>query len=125
MSVNKLTQARAAVGSLLVGSTSGKKNPAGSSPVEVSGIHTTSSTVNPGAIAANTSYSTTVTYAGVAAGDAVVVIPPAGTNAAISFDAWVSAANTITLCLHNVSAGSVTPASATWTLLIFKLAPNN
>lgn len=126
MSINKLTKARAAVGSLIVGSTSGKKNPTTVSPIEISGIYLYSTLITTGAITAGATFTTTFTAAGLLAGDQVDPIPPAALNNGLAFTAWVSAPNVITVQVHNVTVGTITPtASSSWGFLVMKLAPNN
>lgn len=126
MSVNKLTQARAAVGSLLIGSTSGKSSPAAVSPIELAGAYLVSAAVTPTAsLLANTTYQGTVTITGVQPGDAIIAIPPTNLEAGLGIDAWVSAANTLKVTVQNVSAGTVTTTVKTWQFLWIKLAPNN
>lgn len=125
MSVNKLTMAKAAVGSLLVGSAPGKKNPSSTSPIEVAGMYLGSATVTPTAsLLSGTTYQGTITLTGVAAGDAIVVIPPAALEAGLGADAWVSAANTVTVTVSNTTASTVTTTARTWQFLWIKLAPN-
>ena len=86
----------------------------------------TTATVSSGAIAANTTFTTTVTLAtteGCAVGDGVLVFP--GTDMlGCQFTAHISAANTIKVQISNTSAGSLTPASSTWTFLVLYASDN-
>ena len=80
-------------------------------------------------VAATSSASFTGTIAGAAVGDAVTVNPPArlGTTAAdtgrLSFHAFVSAANTVTVMLTNASAAAATvnpAAQSAWQVTVIK-----
>ena len=87
-------------------------------------------TVNPGAIpttaltaGSNGSYTTTVTVTHgdtCNVGDLVLAFPGTDLQGVI-YSAGISASNTIKLSLVNCTGGSVTPASSTWTFLVFDL----
>jgi hypothetical protein len=86
---------------------------------KLSPIREVTATVDPASINANVSGDTSITVAGVARGDYVIGIEaPAALDAGISYNAWVTAANTITLRLANSTAGAVNVASADWKFLI-------
>ncbi len=143
MAVNKLSQARVAVGHLLVGASPGRRLGAGtikSDPADIELIGMFSAAVNPGTILANTVYTTNITVngiqpntaepfaipiVGVAAaqvlGDSVIVNAPAAMEASLTWSAYVSAADTLTLRIANPTAGSVVCTSRTWTFLWFKI----
>lgn len=72
----------------------------------------TSATVDPASVAANTSGETTVTVTGAATGDTVVVAAP-DLEDNLGISAYVSAADTVTVRLTNVTAGAIDPASQT------------
>lgn len=95
----------------------------GASGSNVKKVKTGTVTVDPAEIAAVETGETDVTIAGVAAGDLVVMIPPATLDAGIvvSSPSRVSAADTVKLRLGNITAGAINVASATWTYVWFDL----
>ena len=78
---------------------------------------TASPTYAPGAIAAAGQVEMTSTIPA-AVGDLVRVVPPAGIEAGLTWSAWVSAPNTVKVRITNLTAASITPASATWKILV-------
>ena len=67
------------------------------------------------AIAAQTCQEQTVTVAGAATTGVASASPAASVgNANLSWSAWVSAANTVSVRVCNVTAGSVTPSAVSW-----------
>lgn len=62
----------------------------------------------------------TITVAGAAVGDAVALGLPAAPTAGLVFDAFVSAANTITVRATNITAGAVDAAAATYRATVIK-----
>lgn len=126
MAWNKVTLGRALVGSLLVGSSPGKLGAYTQAPTTVTGIRVfTSGTITPGGILTATVYTTTVTCTGVAVGDSIVTIPPAGIATGVTWAAYVSAANTVTLRIANPTASTITPAAATWSFHHTAFYPGN
>lgn len=76
-------------------------------------------TFNPASVATITTAEQTLTVSGVNVGDIVVSYnKPSNTAGAMPVNARVSAANTIAVTFVNPTAGSVDPASETWTFLI-------
>lgn len=76
-------------------------------------------TVEPGAIAAGGFYSTgDITYYGVALGDLVLAGPGVDLNGVYCTCA-VTAADTITVTLNNLTSGEITLASSTWCFYVF------
>lgn len=70
---------------------------------------------------AQTSSDLTITVNGVADGDPVSLgVPNAARNANSSFEAWVSAANTVTVRFNNYSSGSINPASGSFRVSVTK-----
>jgi hypothetical protein len=63
----------------------------------------------------------TLTVTGAATGDTVVLGPPANTDTAgMTWSAYVSVSNTVTIRVHNESGGVLDPASATWRADVWK-----
>jgi hypothetical protein len=81
-----------------------------------------SSALNFGSIATTASADLTITVTGAAVGDTVALALPAAPAAGIVFNAFVSAANTVTVRATNVTADAVDPASATYAVTVFKTA---
>jgi hypothetical protein len=62
--------------------------------------------------------SLTITVTGAAVGDEVVLALPAAPAAGLVFNAFVSAANTVTIRASNITASSVDPAAATYGVIV-------
>jgi hypothetical protein len=62
----------------------------------------------------------TITVTGAAVGDAVMLASPASLTAGLVATARVSAANTVTVRLSNITAGAIDPAAATWGARVIK-----
>jgi hypothetical protein len=78
-------------------------------------------TVDPSSIAAAAEDTATFTIPGVALGDMVMVSPGVSLTATgeVSIDAWVSAANTVTIRLTNLHASSAADlGTSTWKLWV-------
>lgn len=71
-------------------------------------------------IAAGTIQALAITVTGAATGDAVALGPPSGIEANLMWSGRVSAANTVTIRLLNISGAPIDPASATWRATVFK-----
>lgn len=67
-----------------------------------------------------TSQELTITVTGAAVGDSVLVGPPAAIEANLTWAAFVSAADTVTIRVSNPTAGDINPASATWRATVLK-----
>lgn len=65
-------------------------------------------------ILAQTCAELTITVTGAVVGDAVRLGPPSTIEANLSWNGYVSAADTVTVRVCNPSAGAINPASATW-----------
>lgn len=71
-----------------------------------------------GSISAATQADLTITVTGAAVGDEVVMALPAAPAAGIVFNAFVSAANTVTVRASNISGSPVNPAAATYGVVV-------
>lgn len=74
--------------------------------------------LNFGSIGAGLAADLTITLTGAVAGDLVAVAAPAALEAGLSYNAFVSAANTVTVRVMNNTAGAVDPAAANWTVAV-------
>jgi hypothetical protein len=93
----------------------------GSSGTVVKTMKYGSASVDFAEIAAGETGSATFTVTGAAAGDIVVVNPPALTTGLAFAGAKVTAANTVTVYAVNASAGAIDEGAATFTYLWFDL----
>ena len=71
-----------------------------------------------GSIGAATQAGLTITVTGAAVGDEVIMALPAAPAAGLVFNAFVSAANTVTVRASNISGASVDPAAATYGVIV-------
>lgn len=69
-------------------------------------------------IAAAGTQDLTIPVTGAATGDAAFVGLPAAPDAGVVFNAWVSAADTVTIRATNVTAVGINPASATFRVTV-------
>jgi len=81
-----------------------------------------SASLNFGSIATTASADLTITVTGAAVGDEVILALPAAPAAGIVFNAFVSAANTVTVRATNVTADAVDPAAATYGVIVIAAA---
>jgi len=93
---------------------------AGSTGLTLTSVLGATGTLNFGSIATTASADLTITVAGAAVGDTVALALPAAPAAGIVFNAFVSAANTVTVRASNITGSSVDPASASYSVLVFK-----
>ena len=75
---------------------------------------TATATLDFGSITSGTTAELTMTVTGATTGQAVVLGPPAGFDTDLICSGFVSAANTVTIRVHNSRGSAVDPASATW-----------
>jgi hypothetical protein len=94
----------------------------GPTGLTLTGVLGASASLNFGSIAAAASADLTITVTGAAVGDGVALGLPAAPAAGIVFNAFVSAANTVTVRATNVTADAVDPAAATYTVDVLKTA---
>jgi len=77
--------------------------------------------VDPPNINANTSTAFTVTISGVQTGDLVFLTPPSGIEGGLVFQgADVTAANTVTIRMRNVTGGGINGAPRTWSYMVIR-----
>lgn len=78
------------------------------------GLWSATATLDFGSIAAASQADLTLTVTGASVGDSVTLGLPAAPTSGIVFNAWVSAANTVTIRATNITAAAIDPASATY-----------
>lgn len=108
-------------------STTTKRNPGGGTLVGTQvGIHSlamgqakTSATWNPAAVAAGSSVSTTVTVSGATLGDLTAASFSLSLQG-LQIGSYVSAANTVTVTLYNLTGAAVDLASGTLSVWVFQ-----
>ena len=93
----------------------------GAAGVAVESVLANSASLNFAEIAAAASADLTITVTGAAVGDEVAVGLPAAPTAGIIYQAFVSAANTVTVRATNITASPVNPAAQTFSVAVFKL----
>lgn len=81
---------------------------------------TNTATLDFPSIAANSSQSLTITVTGAVTGDVVALAPPAAIAAGLIWGGYVSAANTVTIRLANLTASAIDPVSQSWTARILR-----
>jgi hypothetical protein len=90
--------------------------------VDITKLLTATATLNFGSIAANGSEVLTITVTGAAIGDTVLLAPPSTLESGLVSFSFVSAADTVSVRLHNGSGGTLDPASATWRATVMAFA---
>lgn len=81
-------------------------------------VLTASASLNFPSINAASQADLTITVTGAAVGDEVIMALPAAPAAGIIFNAFVSAANTVTIRATNITAAPVDPAAATYGVVV-------
>jgi hypothetical protein len=71
-----------------------------------------------GSVGAAAQADLTITVTGAATGDEVIMALPAAPAAGLIFNAFVSAANTVTIRASNITAAPVDPAAATYGVIV-------
>ncbi|MEV4287356.1 capsid cement protein [Nonomuraea bangladeshensis] len=79
-----------------------------------------SASLNFPSVAAAGQQELTVTVTGAAVGDAVVLAPPAAVDAGLVWAGRVSAANTVTVRVANITDAPIDPAAAAWGVQVIK-----
>jgi hypothetical protein len=86
----------------------------------VANILSATATLDFPSIGSNDTETLTITVTGAVAGDSVFLGCPAGLDAGLIFCASVTAADTVTVRMHNSSGGSIDPASATFRATVIR-----
>jgi hypothetical protein len=81
-------------------------------------VRSGSASLNFGSIGAAAQADLTITIAGAAVGDEVIMALPAAPAAGLIFNAFVSAADTVTIRASNITAAPVDPAAATYGAIV-------
>lgn len=71
-------------------------------------------------IAAVSQADLTITVTGAALGDSVTATPNGAPEAGLVWNAFVSAANTVTIRMSNITAGAINPAARSWKVTVIK-----
>lgn len=85
-------------------------------------VLTATATLNFPSISAASQADLTITVTGAATGDEVIMSLPAAPAAGIVFNAFVSAADTVTIRASNITALAVDPASASYGVIVINAA---
>ena len=88
----------------------------------VTKILTATATLNFPSISAASQADLTITVTGAATGDEVIMSLPAAPAAGIVFNAFVSAADTVTIRASNITGSPVDPASASYGVIVINAA---
>lgn len=83
------------------------------------GVLSTSSALDFASIAAGAIGTATLAVTGAVTGQAVILGAPSTVEAGLAWSGFVSAADTVTVRLHNTTGAPIDPASATWTAKVF------
>jgi hypothetical protein len=86
----------------------------------VANILSATATLDFPSIGSNGTETLTITVTGAVAGDSVFLGCPAGLDAGLIFCASVTAADTVTVRMHNSSGGSIDPASGTFRATVIR-----
>jgi hypothetical protein len=93
----------------------------GSGGTAVSKILSAQASLNFGVILANDSADLTATVTGAAVTDTLIATPPSGYGAPLVFNAWISAADTVTVRLANPdTVNSADPGALNWRFTVIK-----
>ena len=81
-----------------------------------------SAALNFASIASAAQEDLTITVTGAAANNAVILGLPVAPTAGIVFNAFVSAADTVTVRATNITAAAIDPASATYSVVVIQVS---
>jgi len=81
-------------------------------------VLTATATLDFPSISSNGLEELTVTVTGATVGKPVILGPPAGIEAGLTWCGYVSATNTVKVRVHNNNGSSIDPASASWTVSV-------
>ena len=95
---------------------------AGTGSATITKVLTASASLNFPSISAASQADLTITVPGAATGDEVIMSLPASPAAGIVFNAFVSAANTVTIRASNITALAVDPAAASYGVIVINAA---
>ena len=95
---------------------------AGTGSATITKVLTASASLNFPSISAASQADLTITVAGAATGDEVIMALPAAPAAGLVFNAFVSAANTVTVRASNISGSPVDAAAATYGVIVINAA---
>lgn len=104
---------------LIIGGSGGVKIGSTSSAA-IQNVLSATATLNFPSISSNSTEQLTITVTGAVEGDTVALGAPSGLEASLVAFGFVSAANTVTIRLHNSGGGAVDPASATWRATVIR-----
>ena len=94
----------------------------GTGSATITKVLTATATLNFPSISAVSQADLTITVTGAAVGDEVMMSLPASPAAGIVFNAFVSAADTVTIRASNITASPVDPASASYGVIVVAAA---
>ena len=114
------TTANNALGSLLLNNLTASGTLRVGGGTVVANILSATATLDFPSIATNDTHTLTITVTGAVAGDSVFLGVPAGLEAGLIFCASVTAADTVTVRMHNSSGGSIDPASGTFRATVIR-----
>lgn len=77
-----------------------------------------SATLDFASIASTATAELTITVTGAVAGRSVILGPPSGIEAGLTWSGYVSATDTVTVRLFNTTGAAIDPASATWRAVV-------
>lgn len=95
---------------------------AGSSGLTLTAVLGASAALDFGSIAAAAQADLTITVTGAAANNTVALGLPTAPTAGLVFNAFVSAADTVTVRATNTTAGAIDPASATYSVVVLQVS---
>ena len=95
---------------------------AGTGTAAINKILTATASLNFPSISAASQADLTITVTGAAVGDEVIMSLPAAPAAGLVFNAFVSAADTVTIRASNITASPVDPAAANYGVVVLNVA---